>query len=152
MNYIGLTYRRFDVWTYRGLGIWFCIFVYFIIMKKAIQTYRDLKAGAKQWILSKIFTGSQKIFLPKSCMDQKSQIRCSAISLPSNIAEGHGRKGNKEFLHHLSIAKGSLSELETQLILCVRLEYFNRLELKPVWNRSQIVSKLISGLIRSLVK
>ena len=79
-----------------------------------------------------------------------SQIRSAAISVPSNIAEGHDRKGTKEFLHHLSIARGSLAELETQLILAVRLKYASKTEAEKIWKRSQSVGKLLNGLIRSL--
>lgn len=52
-----------------------------------------------------------------------AQIRRSAISIPSIIAEGAGRKGNKEFLHFISIALGSLAELETQYLIAIRLKY-----------------------------
>ncbi|MDP4220849.1 MAG: four helix bundle protein [Bacteroidota bacterium] len=121
-------------------------------MKKIIQTYRDLKAWNEAMDLVEDIYKLTKTLPPEEQYGLKSQIRRCAVSLPSNIAEGHGRKGNKEFMHHLSIAKGSLSELETQLILCVRLEYVSRADLKPVWNRAQTLSKLISGLIRSLLK
>ena len=52
-----------------------------------------------------------------------SQIRRAAISIPSNIAEGAGRKGDKEFIQFLHIALGSLTELDTQYIIAVRLQY-----------------------------
>lgn len=52
-----------------------------------------------------------------------SQIRRAAISIPSNIAEGHTREHLKEYLHHLSMAQASLAELETQLEIAVRLRY-----------------------------
>jgi len=55
-----------------------------------------------------------------------SQIQRSAVSVPSNIAEGHGRNSNKEFHHFLGIASGSLSELETQLILAQQLGYLTK--------------------------
>jgi len=121
-------------------------------MKKAIQTYRDLNAWDEAMNLVEDVYKITKNLPSEEQYGLKSQIRRSAVSIPSNIAEGHGRKGNREFMHHLSIAKGLLSELETQLILCVRLEYITRTNLKPVWSRTQTVSKLIAGLVRSLMK
>ena len=52
-----------------------------------------------------------------------SQMRRAAVSIPSNIAEGQGRKSAKEFIQFLYIAKGSLAEIETQLIICERLKF-----------------------------
>jgi len=52
-----------------------------------------------------------------------SQLRRAAISIPSNIAEGHTREHLKEYLHHLSMAQASLAELETQLEIATRLKY-----------------------------
>jgi four helix bundle protein len=54
-----------------------------------------------------------------------SQIRRSSVSVPSNIAEGHGRKSNKSFVNFLKISLGSLSELETQLIISVVLGFIS---------------------------
>ena len=79
-----------------------------------------------------------------------SQIHRSAVSLPSNIAEGHGRNSSKEFYHFLGIALGSLAELETQLILAQHLNYLNEEEISPVLQNSDEIGKMLKGLQKSL--
>ena len=81
-----------------------------------------------------------------------SQIRRAAVSIPSNIAEGAGRFGRKEFLQHLAIARGSLMELETQLALSVRLKMVPRESAVTVWDRCEDVARLLNALISSLRK
>ena len=76
--------------------------------------------------------------------------RKSAISVPSNIAEGHARDSTREFLHHLSIAQGSLAETETQLLVALRLEYVGKPDLRESWDLIQDVGKLINRLVQSL--
>ena len=75
-----------------------------------------------------------------------SQMRRASISIPSNIAEGAGRKSSKEFVRFISIAQGSLSELETQLIISVRLNYIQDYN----ENQIELLQKLMNGLIRYL--
>jgi len=77
-----------------------------------------------------------------------SQIRRSAISVPSNIAEGAARTGRKEFLKYLSIARGSLSELETQMIISKNLGYIN--DNHQITHLIEEVFGLLGGLIRFL--
>ena len=74
------------------------------------------------------------------------QIKRSAISVPSNIAEGAGRQSNKEFIKFLYISMGSLSELETQLLLAKRLQYLEKYEELEIDN----IRKMIIGLINYL--
>lgn len=79
-----------------------------------------------------------------------SQIRRAAVSVPSNIAEGHGRKGTKEYLRHLSIARGSLMEVLTQAEIARRLQY-SPTELHQTLNaKANVVGRLLNGLIRAL--
>jgi four helix bundle protein len=52
-----------------------------------------------------------------------SQVRRAAVSIPSNLAEGHARESSKEYLNHLSIVQGSLAELQTQIEIAVRLDF-----------------------------
>ena len=78
------------------------------------------------------------------------QIRRAAVSVPSNIAEGAARTGSKEFLRFLSISRGSLSELETQLIISKDLGYIQSDD--KMFERINKVFGLIGGLMRSLNK
>ena len=78
-----------------------------------------------------------------------SQIRRSAVSIPSNIAEGAARHSRKEFIQFLHIASGSVAELETQLFLALRLGFISG---DSIISHSEEVGKLPLGLLRSLKK
>ena len=75
----------------------------------------------------------------------RNQIRRSAISVPSNIAEGFGRGGNSEFIQFLSIANGSLYELKTQLLIAHKLNYLNLEMYQHLNSEMDEVAKLING-------
>jgi four helix bundle protein len=79
-----------------------------------------------------------------------SQIRRAAISIPSNLAEGAARKGNKEFKQFLNIAQGSISELDTQIELAVMLNYINEKQYNQLMKEISVISKMLYGLSRSL--
>jgi four helix bundle protein len=80
-----------------------------------------------------------------------SQIRRSAVSIPSNISEGAARSGKKEFIQFLSIAQGSTSELETQLIISNNLGFLKE-ENMHLLDELDEISRMIIGLIRTLKK
>jgi four helix bundle protein len=79
-----------------------------------------------------------------------SQMRRSAVSVPSNIAEGQGRASRGEFRTHLGIAYGSLMELETQVILSLRPGYCTNEQIQPVVASSHEVGRLINGFSKAL--
>ena len=79
-----------------------------------------------------------------------SQIRRSAVSVPSNIAEGQARLTSGEFRHFLGIARGSLAELDTQLIVSQGLGYLTHAEAGPMFERLSEVGRMLSGLLSSL--
>ena len=79
-----------------------------------------------------------------------SQIRRSAVSIPSNLAEGHGRNSTKEFLQFIAISFGSICELETQILLSYRLKYINKDDLETILALLTETSKTIRGLQKAL--
>jgi four helix bundle protein len=79
-----------------------------------------------------------------------SQVRRAAVSIPANIAEGQGRSGRKEFRHHVSIAYGSLCELETILTLARMRGYCDEAGEQALQASAGEVARLLKGLMRSL--
>ena len=80
-----------------------------------------------------------------------SQIRRAAVSIPSNIAEGHTREHIKEYLHHLSMAQASLAELETQLEIATRLKYLLASQTKEVLTETTSLGKQLYSLRNALM-
>jgi len=80
-----------------------------------------------------------------------SQIQRSAVSVPSNIAEGHGRNSPKEFNHFLGVASGSLAELETQLMLAQQFGSLTEDEIGLPLQLSDEIGKMLKGLQKSLL-
>ena len=78
------------------------------------------------------------------------QMRRAVISIPSNIAEGNNRSSAKEYVRFLYIAKGSRAELETQILACVRLEYFSESDAEIALNFCEEIRKMLNALIAKL--
>jgi four helix bundle protein len=79
-----------------------------------------------------------------------SQIRRAAVSIPANIAEGQGRQHTKEFLNHLSMARGSLMELETHLLLSQRIGLLEATQVETLLSQTDRISRMLSGLRKAL--
>jgi four helix bundle protein len=79
-------------------------------------------------------------------------MRRAAVSIPSNIAEGHTREHLKEYLHHLSIAQASLAELETQFEISARLKYLPTEEVSAISEQTNSLSRQLYALRNSLMK
>lgn len=93
-----------------------------------------------------------KIFPKEELYGLASQMRRSAVSIPSNISEGAARKSTKEYLQFLHIALGSASELDVQLIISRNLAYIDEPKFTKLSEEREEVSMMLSGLIRSLKK
>jgi len=96
--------------------------------------------------------GVTKQFPKDELFGLTSQLRRSAVSVPSNIAEGHCRNGAREFVHHLSIALGSLGEVETQVLIAQRLGYITEDRAAGVVGAASETGRIVVGLIHSLQK
>jgi len=79
-----------------------------------------------------------------------SQMRRAAISVPSNVAEGFGRQATGEYRHHLSIGRGSLLELETQILLGKRLKYLQPSDSDSILKEIDEISRMLATLIAKL--
>ena len=79
-----------------------------------------------------------------------SQMQRAAVLIPANIAEGYGRLHRGDYVHHLSIARGSLAELETDITIAVRLDFIQREDAMPLWDMGQHVGQMLTKLIQSL--
>ena len=83
-------------------------------------------------------------------MGLAQQMRRAAVSVPSNIAEGKGHRSNKEFVHYLFHARGSLWELQTQILVAEELRYLSGEQGSGLLATAENISRALSGLITSL--
>jgi len=113
-----------------------------------ITSHKDLKVWQEAMNLVVMIYEISENFPSKEVYGLSSQLRRASVSIPSNIAEGAGRRGNKEFTWFLYIALGSLSEVETQLEIAYRLKYLN--EANTVTQHIYFIRKMLSNLIKSL--
>ncbi len=81
-----------------------------------------------------------------------SQIKRSAVSIPSNIAEGCGRHSNQQLIYYLQVAKGSCYELETQIIISIELSFIKESPGEKLLVQIEQIAKMINGLIRKIEK
>lgn len=79
-----------------------------------------------------------------------SQIRRTAVSVPANIAEGAARQSDKEFLNFISIAQGSASELETELLIAYKLGYFSAEEYGEIYDEVNTIARMLVGLSKTV--
>jgi four helix bundle protein len=118
--------------------------------KTKIASYRDLKVWARSMDIVELCYKLTKQIPPSEIYGLTSQIRRAAVSIPANIAEGHGRSHLGEYIQHLSIANGSLKELETHLLIAGRLCYVNDQEIIRALENCSEIGKMLSVLIQKL--
>lgn len=115
-----------------------------------IKSYKDLKIRNRSIELVTDVYDITSLFPKDETYGLTSQIRRSAISIPSNIAEGFTRYYNKEYRQFLYISLGSCAELETQLVIANRLNYLEADIKSKISNDLEIICKMITNLIKKI--
>ncbi|MBE9038247.1 four helix bundle protein [aff. Roholtiella sp. LEGE 12411] len=114
------------------------------------QSYRDLKVWQEAMNLAESCYKITKSFPKEEIYGMTSQIRRAVVSIPANIAEGYGRRTRGEYIQFLYIAQGSLKELETHLLLSIRVELASSQTVNTILKQCESVGKLLLLLIRAL--
>jgi four helix bundle protein len=120
--------------------------------KASIATYRGLIVWQKSTdLVTKCYAFSK--FLPASeIYGLSAQIQRAAVSIPANIAEGYGRHHLGDYLHHVSMANGSLKELETHFLIAARLDYLSEERCEQVLKLTDEIGRMLAALTRGLRK
>lgn len=111
------------------------------------KDYRDLIVWQKAMVLVREVYAATNQFPKEEIFGLRMQIRRAAVSIPANIAEGHGRLTDLQFRHFLGTARGSLSELQTELDLAGELGFIHAETISPLSDMSCEVARLLNGLI-----
>ena len=113
-----------------------------------VKTYRDLIVWQKAMDLVTLIYQTVRDFPPCEQYGLTSQICRAAVSIPSNIAEGHGRQSLNELKHFLSIARGSLVESQTQIEIAYRLGYISKEQIEAVWSLQDEIGKMLWAMLK----
>jgi four helix bundle protein len=117
-----------------------------------INSFRDLRVWqAGMDLVEQIYHLTQS-FPAQECYGLTSQMRRAAVSIPSNIAEGHTREHSKEYLHHLSMSQASLAELQTQVEIAGRLRYISPQAVNQSLEQAASLSRQLFALRNALLK
>lgn len=115
-----------------------------------MESYRELIMWQKAMDLVEEVYRLVKLLPREETYALSDQMRRAAVSIPSNIAEGHGRNSEREFLRFLSIAQGSRAELDTQIEICIRLKYVDMEQVVTAQKLSNEVGKMLRKMMQNL--
>lgn len=115
-----------------------------------IKTYRDLLVWQKSMSIVLEVYRNTKVFPKDEIYGLAAQMRRSAVSIPSNIAEGYGRNSTNDYVRFLRVAIGSLYELQTQIEISYNLEYLSKKEFDRLFESSREIERMLSSLINKL--
>lgn len=116
----------------------------------AIKSYRDLQVWQKGMQLASLVYQTSRVLPKEEQFGLISQMRRAAVSVPSNIAEGYGRRSRADYVRFLNMAMGSLYELQTQAELASNLGFIEDADSLPLVADAREVERMLSALIRKL--
>jgi four helix bundle protein len=114
------------------------------------KNYRELIVWQKAMDLVEEVYALTKLLPRDELYALTNQIRRAVVSIPSNIAEGNGRHTPQEYIRFLSIARGSKSEVETQLEICIRLKYIDKDQANKTLGLCEEIGKMLNSMIQKL--
>jgi four helix bundle protein len=117
-----------------------------------INSFRDLRVWQTGMQLVTRVYAIIRNFPREEIYGLTSQLRRAAVSIPSNIAEGHARQSTKEYLHHISVTQGSLAELVTQIEIAMRLELIDTETAREVLELSASLSRQVFALRNAIIR
>tara|TARA_R110000868_G_C10475894_1_gene728773 strand:- start:133 stop:489 length:357 start_codon:yes stop_codon:yes gene_type:complete len=115
-----------------------------------MATFRDLLIWQKSMLVVTDIYAITTNFPTSEIYSLTSQLRRSAISIPSNIAEGYGRQGTKDYLKFLNIAIASLFEMQTQIEIAYNLKYIDQTQFNKIYEDSREIERMISAFTRKI--
>lgn len=119
-------------------------------MAQSIKTYRDLLVWQKSMSFVTAIYRSTEQFPKKEVYGLAPQLQRCAVSIPSNIAEGYGRRSTGDYVRFLQISMGSVFELQTQLEIARNLEYLSKERVEELYGQSREIERMLSSLISKL--
>jgi len=114
-------------------------------VKELLVYQKSINLGLSVYKVTNVFPETEKFGLI-------SQMRRSAISISSNISEGYSRRSKKGFLYFLNISRGSLSELNTQVLYSYKLNFLSKQDFVLLEGKLAEVDKVLNGLVKSIIK
>ena len=111
-----------------------------------MRNYRDLIVWQKSMVLVTEVYSITRLLPKEELYGLISQIRRSAVSIPSNIAEGYGRHSTNDYIRFLQIAIGSLYEFQTQLEICLNLKYLLKDTFEKIYEQSREIERMLRRL------
>ena len=120
-----------------------------VFYKATTMNYREMIVRQKAMNLTEAVYVAIRKLPPAELYALSAQIRRSVVSIPSNIAEGAGRNTDNDLRHFMTVARGSATELETQLMICEMLNYLNSNDVAPLLKMLDEIRRMLSALIKN---